>query len=140
MPKWLHRLWNGSGLSLVLGDKEICVDVIGPASSSILADEISAMQSDRAFLTFRFAALANRLPVFLQQQVGTLPRVKLLENLSIDQRLGLTVCDRVALPLQPVLNANQHMRTIRGHRRNRRNLAEEQNPIRTGIRNVRETS
>ena len=95
-----------------------------PASSPVLAGKISAMHPDRTFLAFRLAALAKRLAMFLQQQVGTLPRVKLLRNLSFDQRLRLTVCDRVALPLQPVLNANQHMRTIRGHRRNRRNLAE----------------
>ncbi len=94
------------------------------ASSSILAGEIRAMRTDRTFLAFRLAALAKRLPVFLQQQVGAHPRVKLLRNLGLDQRLSLAIGDPVVLALQPQLNAHQHMRTVRGHRRHRRNLAE----------------
>ena len=61
------------------------------ASSPVLAGKISAMRTDGAFGAFRLAALAKRLPMLLQQQVGSLPRVKLFRNLRLDQRLRLAI-------------------------------------------------
>ena len=81
----------------------------GRLPSAILAREISAMRADRAFPAFRLASLANRLPMLFQQQIGPHPRVKLLRNLLLDQRLCLAIGDSVIFSLQSQLNSHQHL-------------------------------
>jgi hypothetical protein len=88
-----------------------------------------AAPAKRTRFALRLAALTHFLPVALQEQVGSCPRIKFFRHFCGDQLLRHSVIHTIALACRVVLNTHQHVHAVRRHRGNRRQISEQQNAV-----------
>ena len=114
----------------------------GPASdarpAAPIIGVIGATRVNRTRFAFGPGALAEFLAVLFQKQIGPLPRFDILGDLARDFALSNLIVRTIVLLLQAAANPDQHMRTIGRNSGDRRDAAEQQYAVNSGIGDTRE--